>query len=120
VPTFCGMTAPPSGSDGYFAYLLRCRDGSLYCGIARSVERRLAEHNSGRGARYMVPARRPAECVWKRGGLLLGDALRLERWIKRLPVRDKRALADGSHTVRRVPVPGATAWRLVRRPGTTS
>lgn len=97
---------------GYSAYLLRCRDGSLYCGIARSVPRRLAEHNAGRGARYIVPSRRPATCVWTRGGLAVGDALRLERWIKRLPVGDKRALADGTCTVRRM----ADGWKLVRRP----
>ena len=36
----------------WFVYLLRCRDGTYYTGVARDVERRLAEHNAGRGARY--------------------------------------------------------------------
>jgi putative endonuclease len=36
----------------YFVYLLRCKDGSLYCGITTDLERRLAEHKSGKGAKY--------------------------------------------------------------------
>ncbi|WP_395750923.1 GIY-YIG nuclease family protein [Prosthecobacter sp.] len=33
-------------------YVLRCRDGTLYCGITNDLERRLAQHNAGKGARY--------------------------------------------------------------------
>jgi len=36
----------------WFLYLLECRDGSLYTGIAVDVEARYAAHASGRGARY--------------------------------------------------------------------
>ena len=36
----------------WFVYLLECRDGSLYTGIAVDVERRYAEHAAGKGARY--------------------------------------------------------------------
>lgn len=36
----------------YFVYILKCNNGSLYTGITTNVERRLAEHKSGRGARY--------------------------------------------------------------------
>jgi putative endonuclease len=35
-----------------FVYLLRCRDGSLYCGWTIDLEQRLAAHSSGRGGRY--------------------------------------------------------------------
>jgi putative endonuclease len=35
-----------------FVYLLRCGDGSLYCGWTYDVDARLAAHRSGRGARY--------------------------------------------------------------------
>ena len=38
----------------YSVYLVRCRDGSLYTGIATDVERRLKEHEaSPRGAKYL-------------------------------------------------------------------
>ncbi len=36
----------------YFVYILKCGNGSLYTGITTDVERRLAEHKSGKGARY--------------------------------------------------------------------
>jgi putative endonuclease len=35
-----------------FVYLLRCADGSLYCGWTYDVDDRLAVHRSGKGARY--------------------------------------------------------------------
>lgn len=36
----------------YWVYILRCADGTLYTGITNDVPRRLAAHNSGRGAKY--------------------------------------------------------------------
>ncbi|MEK7220645.1 MAG: GIY-YIG nuclease family protein, partial [candidate division NC10 bacterium] len=35
-----------------FIYVLQCRDGSLYTGIAKDVARRLTEHGAGRASRY--------------------------------------------------------------------
>jgi putative endonuclease len=36
----------------YFVYILKCNDGSLYTGITTDIERRLAEHKSGKGGHY--------------------------------------------------------------------
>lgn len=36
----------------WYVYVLQCSDGSLYTGAAKDVFARLAEHNSGKGARY--------------------------------------------------------------------
>jgi putative endonuclease len=36
----------------YFVYILKCKDGSLYTGITTDIERRLAQHKSGKGAKY--------------------------------------------------------------------
>lgn len=36
----------------YCVYLLRCGDGSLYCGITTDLQRRVREHREGKGARY--------------------------------------------------------------------
>lgn len=44
--------------SSWFVYLLACADGSLYCGVTTNLDRRLAEHNSGTGARY-TRTRRP-------------------------------------------------------------
>ena len=44
-------------------YILRCSDGSLYCGWTNDLERRLAAHNSGKGAKY-TRSRRPVELMY--------------------------------------------------------
>lgn len=51
----------------YWVYVLRCRDGSLYTGVARDIDRRLAQHNGvrGSGARYTA-SRRPVVLVYCR------------------------------------------------------
>jgi putative endonuclease len=36
----------------WFVYLIECRDGSIYTGIAVDVAARYAAHVSGKGARY--------------------------------------------------------------------
>ena len=36
----------------YFVYILKCKDGSLYTGITTDLARRLAQHVSGKGAKY--------------------------------------------------------------------
>lgn len=36
----------------WYVYLLSCADGTLYCGVTNDVDRRLAAHNAGTGAKY--------------------------------------------------------------------
>ena len=45
-------------------YILRCRDGSLYTGITTDVQKRLAAHNVGKGAKY-TRGRGPLELVYR-------------------------------------------------------
>jgi predicted GIY-YIG superfamily endonuclease len=81
-----------------FVYILRCADGSLYTGIAKNVERRLAQHLRGRASRY-TRARLPVTLLWTREILTWGEALREERRIKALRRPQKEALlASGSVT----------------------
>ena len=50
----------------YFVYLLRCSDGTLYTGCTNNLDRRLAAHNAGKGAKY-TRSRRPVALVyWSR------------------------------------------------------
>lgn len=73
-------------------YMLRCRDGSLYTGIAIDVQRRIGEHEQGkRGAKYLR-GRGPLELVFQRN---VGDrsvATRIEQCIKQMPRIDKQNL----------------------------
>ncbi|HEX8857287.1 MAG TPA: GIY-YIG nuclease family protein [Thermoleophilaceae bacterium] len=75
-----------------FVYLLRCADGSLYCGWTTDVERRTLAHQSGRGARY-TRTRLPVELVWSRAMPSRADAMREEARVKRLSRAAKLALA---------------------------
>jgi len=78
---------------GWYVYLLRCRDGSLYTGITTDLDRRLREHNRGRrGARY-TRARRPVTLAWWERQPDRAAASRRERALRRLPAARKRALA---------------------------
>jgi len=74
-----------------FVYLLRCRGGSLYAGAAMDLERRLAEHRSGRASRY-TRSRLPVELVWSVEVGSWSDALREEARIKRLSRAGKERL----------------------------
>jgi putative endonuclease len=80
---------------GYTLYILRCRDGSLYTGIALDVARRLEEHRQGvRGAKYLR-GRRPVELVYEQPAGDRAAAQRLEYRVKSLSRAEKEALIGG-------------------------
>ena len=78
----------------YYVYMLRCRDGSLYTGSTDCVERRLAAHSQGRGAKY-TRSRLPVELVYQESCPDKSAALRREAAIKRLSRREKLKLLAG-------------------------
>ena len=78
-----------------FAYLLRCRDGSLYAGAAVDLDKRLREHRAGRASRY-TRARLPVELAWQRELDTWSEALREEARIKKLRRAAKEALVNGA------------------------
>jgi predicted GIY-YIG superfamily endonuclease len=72
-------------------YILRCGDGSLYTGITTDVQKRLAAHRSGKGAKY-TRGRGPLELVYSEECGSHSDALRRELEIKRLTREEKETL----------------------------
>jgi putative endonuclease len=74
-----------------FVYILRCRDGSLYTGIAKDVAARLRQHDAGRASRY-TRSRLPVALAWSKGMASRGEALREEHRIKRLSRAEKLRL----------------------------
>ncbi len=75
----------------YYVYILRCGDGTLYTGSTNDVARRLAIHQSGKGAKYTRSRLPVALAYWEE----LPDkstALRREAAIKGLSRREKLAL----------------------------
>jgi putative endonuclease len=74
-----------------WVYLLRCADGTLYCGWTVDLEQRLAAHDAGRASRY-TRSRLPVSLAWS---LPLPDrtaARREEARIKALTRAGKLAL----------------------------
>ena len=80
-----------------FVYVLRCRDGSLYTGIAKDLAARLRRHQEGRASRY-TRAHLPVTLVWSRAFATWSDGLREEHRIKQLRRRGKEALLAESGT----------------------
>ena len=80
-----------SSEKTWYVYLLECADGTLYTGITLDPERRVKQHNAGRGARY-TRARRPV-CLL--GSLPVPnhrEAMQMERRVKRCRPQRKRAI----------------------------
>ena len=75
----------------HHVYIVRCADGSLYTGYALDPERRVEQHNAGRGAKYTA-GRRPVRLVYTEVLDSRGAALSRERQLKRLTRRVKQAL----------------------------
>ena len=74
-----------------YVYLLRCSDDTLYCGWTTDLEKRVAAHNSGTGAKY-TRSRRPVELVYYEAYESRSEALGREWRIKRMIREEKLAL----------------------------
>ncbi len=64
-------------------YIVRCSDSTLYCGITNDLERRIRQHNEGRGARY-TSGRRPVKVLKSWQCPSHSEALRSEAAFKKL------------------------------------
>ena len=65
-----------------YMYVVECRDGSYYTGYTTDVSRRLAVHNSGKGAKY-TRARLPVKLIYVEGFDSKEEALSAEALLKR-------------------------------------
>ncbi|CAJ1228228.1 GIY-YIG nuclease family protein [Lactiplantibacillus xiangfangensis] len=52
-------------TKNYYFYVLLCADQTLYGGFTDNLQRRLATHNAGKGAKYTRPrTRRPLQLIY--------------------------------------------------------
>ena len=79
----------------FFVYLLRCSDGSLYCGWTDDLMHRLVAHNTGKGAKY-TRSRRPVELVYFEECENKRVAMKREWQIKVLSRKEKLELIRAS------------------------
>ena len=80
--------------SGWWVYILRCGDGTLYTGCTNDLPRRLQAHQSGRGAKY-TRSRLPVELVYQESCPDKSAALRREIALKKLTKAQKEALCAG-------------------------
>ena len=76
-----------------FVYLLRCADGSLYCGWTSDLQRRLRAHNAGTGSKY-TRTRRPVTLAWFEACESKEAAMSREWHLKRLTREEKIQLIE--------------------------
>lgn len=88
----CGKIRGKEGdSMSWSVYILRCGDGSLYTGCTTDVERRLKEHQSGKGAKY-TRSHGPVSLAYQEEVEDRSAALRREAAIKKLSRAEKEKM----------------------------
>lgn len=79
----------------HFAYIMRCADGSFYCGYTTDPIAREKAHNSAKGAKY-TRSRLPVKLVYTEEYGDKSSALKREAALKRLTHAQKEELVLSS------------------------
>ena len=74
-----------------YTYILECKDGTYYTGWTNNLEKRLKDHNEGRGAKY-TKARLPVSLIYYEEFQTKEEAMRREYAIKHMTRSDKENL----------------------------
>ena len=74
-----------------YTYIVECADGSLYCGWTNNLEKRIADHNAGKGAKY-TKTRLPVKLVYYEEFDTKEEAMSREWHIKELSREEKLKL----------------------------
>jgi putative endonuclease len=76
-------------------YILECIDGSYYTGSTKDLERRLHEHQEGKGARHTA-RRLPVKLVYSEEYERVADAFYREKQVQGWRREKKEALINGT------------------------
>ena len=76
----------------WHCYLLQCADDTLYCGITNDLDKRIAAHNAGEGAKY-TRGRTPVRLMYRESCADKSAALKREMQIKKMPRSEKLKLS---------------------------
>ena len=74
--------------ETWWLYVLECRGGVLYTGIAKDVDARFAAHVKGTGAKF-TRMKKPLRILARVEMASRGEALRAEHALKKLPRAEK-------------------------------
>jgi putative endonuclease len=89
------LAARARAAKRWYVYLILCRNGAVYTGIARNVAARFAQHVAGTGARY-TRANPPRRLLGRFACINQSEASRMEAAIKKLSASSKRKLVGMS------------------------
>ena len=78
----------------FFAYIVKCADGTYYTGYTSDLEKRVKRHNQGLASKC-TRARLPVTLVWKKEYRQFKSAFRAEIMIKQLTRLQKESLVGG-------------------------
>lgn len=70
-------------NSNHFFYVLECADQSYYAGYTNDLDKRVATHNAGKGAKY-TRARVPVKCIYAETFETKQEAMRAEYAFKQL------------------------------------
>lgn len=74
-----------------YTYILKCNDGTFYTGWTNNLEKRLKDHNDGKGAKYTKP-RLPVVLAYYETYETKEEAMRREYAIKQMTRAEKEKL----------------------------
>ena len=80
-----------------YTYILKCADGTLYTGWTNDIEKRIKDHNAGRGAKY-TRSRTPIELVYFETFETKQEAMKREYAIKHMGRAKKEALIHAGNS----------------------
>jgi putative endonuclease len=75
----------------WYVYIIQCKDDKLYTGITTDIDRRMVEHNAGKGGRF-TRFRTPVKLVYSQEAASRSAALKREAGIKKLSRGEKLGL----------------------------
>lgn len=74
-----------------YTYIVQCHDGTLYTGWTNNIDKRMRDHNAGKGAKYTKP-RRPVVLVYLEMFETKEEAMKREYAIKHMRRAEKLEL----------------------------
>ncbi|WP_088043523.1 GIY-YIG nuclease family protein [Bacillus sp. EAC] len=81
----------------HYLYVLECNDASFYAGYTTNIERRIKQHNDGKGAKY-TRSRVPVRCIYQEEFLSKREAMQAEYAFKQLTRTNKeRYMREGKN-----------------------
>ncbi|PMC34062.1 hypothetical protein CJ195_24940 [Bacillus sp. UMB0899] len=80
--------------EAHYFYVLECSDGSYYAGYTVDIERRLHNHNTGKGAKY-TRGRTPVTLLYSEEFDSKSEALKMEIKFKKFSKKKKQSYIEG-------------------------